>query len=151
MIGVAARERTPIRIIFPAAEYAYGRAIREQIEKGQLADELETEIPAAGPARPSSQLAVPVLAGDRLMAVLYVESEQQCRFGYDHEDALVALCAQVGLAMCAAGVRPRGGPELTARGGEQPRAPLRVRHFGRDNSIFIDDDYLIKGVAGAIL
>ncbi len=30
-------------------------------------------------------------------------------------------------------------------------APLRVRHFARDNSVFLDDDYLIKGVAGAIL
>ena len=152
VIGVAARERTPIRIIFPAAEYAYGRAIREQIEKGQLADELETEIPLPGLPDPSSQLAVPVLPGDRLMAVLYVESEQQCRFGYDLEDALVALCAQVGLAMCALqACAHEEGPSSPPAAASSRGAPLRVRHFGRDNSIFIDDDYLIKGVAGAIL
>jgi len=30
-------------------------------------------------------------------------------------------------------------------------APVLVRHFAADDSIFIGDDYLIKGVAGAIL
>ena len=28
---------------------------------------------------------------------------------------------------------------------------LRVRHFAANNSVFVDDEYLIKGVAGAIL
>jgi hypothetical protein len=28
-------------------------------------------------------------------------------------------------------------------------APLRVRHYEHDDSVFLDDDYLIKGVAGA--
>jgi adenylate cyclase len=30
-------------------------------------------------------------------------------------------------------------------------APLRVRRFAANDSVFVDDDYLIKGVAGAIL
>jgi hypothetical protein len=30
-------------------------------------------------------------------------------------------------------------------------APLRVRHYAADDSVFFDDDYLIKGVAGAVL
>lgn len=152
VIGVAARERTPIRIIFPAAEYAYGRAIREQMEKGELADELETGIPLPGLPEPSSQLAVPILAGGRLMAVLYVESDQPCRFGYDLEDALVALCAQVGFAMCAlqsAAAEDGVAPSTPAAVGQG--TALRVRHFARDNSVFLDDEYLIKGVAGAIL
>ena len=29
--------------------------------------------------------------------------------------------------------------------------PLRVRHYAADDSVFLDDDYLIKGVAGAVL
>ncbi|HEY0955972.1 MAG TPA: GAF domain-containing protein, partial [Roseateles sp.] len=29
--------------------------------------------------------------------------------------------------------------------------PLRLRHYPRDHSVFINDEYLIKGVAGAIL
>ena len=155
VIGVAAREQTPIRIIFPAAEYAYSRAIREQLEGGELADRLEASIPLPGLPEPSSQLAVPVRAGDRLMAVLYVESAQQCRFDYDMEDALVALCAMLGPCMCALQAdsleddspsppHDHPVPDATA-------APLRVHYFGRDGSVFLDDHYLIKGVAGSIL
>lgn len=29
--------------------------------------------------------------------------------------------------------------------------PLRVRHYDADDSVFLGDDYLIKGVAGAVL
>ena len=28
---------------------------------------------------------------------------------------------------------------------------MRIRHYARDDSVFVDDEYLIKGVAGAIL
>ena len=155
VIGVAAREQTPIRIIFPAAEYAYGRAIREQLEGGELADRLEASIPLPGLADPSSQLAVPVRAGDRLMAVLYVESDQQYRFDYDMEDALVALCAMLGPCMCALqseAIDDDGTPATPARPPPDAAAPpLRVRYFEQDGSIFLDDTYLIKGVAGSIL
>ncbi|MCW5638405.1 MAG: GAF domain-containing protein, partial [Rubrivivax sp.] len=29
--------------------------------------------------------------------------------------------------------------------------PVTVRHYAADDSVFLDDDYLIKGVAGAVL
>ncbi len=153
VIGVAARERTPIRIIFPAAEYAYGRAVREQLADGGLAERLEPLIPLPGLAAPSSQLAVPVLAGGRLIAVLYVESDQMCRFGYDLEDALVALCAQLGPSIVAlqADIADDDPPGHVAAPESAAGPPLRVRHYARDDSVFLGDDYLIKGVAGAIL
>jgi len=31
------------------------------------------------------------------------------------------------------------------------QAPLRIRHYPRDHSVFVNDEYLIKGVAGAIV
>jgi hypothetical protein len=34
---------------------------------------------------------------------------------------------------------------------EEAGPPLRLRRLGRDNSVFLDDVYLIRGVAGAIL
>jgi len=153
VIGVAARERTPIRIIFPAAEYAYGRAVREQIASGEQADRLEGEIPLPGLPEPSSQMAVPLLAEGRTLGVLYLESRQQCRFGYDLEDAVVAVCAQVAMAMRACqGDAPEDEAPTEAAGASAPGGPpLKVRHFARNDSIFFDDDYLIKGVAGAIL
>jgi adenylate cyclase len=37
-------------------------------------------------------------------------------------------------------------------GASQPRGePVRVRYFDADGSVFVGDEYLIKGVAGAIL
>ena len=39
--------------------------------------------------------------------------------------------------------RPPPAPDPVA-------GPVHVRHYGADNSVFIDHDYLIKGVAGAI-
>lgn len=160
VIGIAARERVPIRIMFPAAEYAYGRAIREQASAQGLTGHLETAIPPPGLAEPASQMAIPVFGCNRLLAVLYVESRQECRFDYDLEDALVALCAQFGLALQAYRAHAAAeeekdeaaAPPPSAAAAPPPAGPaLRVRHYARNHSVFLGEDYLIKGVAGAIL
>jgi GAF domain-containing protein len=154
VIGVAAEHRTPIRISHMTAEYSYGRAIRESAELAGLGARLETAIPLPGLADSRSQLAAPIVAGGSLMGVLYVESPQDLRFTYDDEDALVAIAAQLGMAIRAlqeaeAAPGPAAAPEPkpAPAGG----APVLVRHFAADDSVFLGDDYLIKGVAGAIL
>jgi adenylate cyclase len=170
VIGVAARERAPIRISHMTSEYAYGRAIRERAAAEGLGALLETEIPLPGLAEPRSQLAVPVGAA----GVLYVESTQDLRFSYDDEDALVLLAGQLGTMIDALqhaaeadpGAEGHAPPDA-APGGPGPGpspgaaepacpaaaggAPVTVRHYRADDSVFLDDDYLIKGVAGAIL
>jgi adenylate cyclase len=158
VIGIAARERVPIRIMFAAADYGYGRAIREQAAAEGVVDHLETAIPPPGLADPASQMAIPVFGCTRLLAVLYVESRQECRFGYDLEDALVALCAQFGLALQAHRAHAEAeeeeseaSPASRPTGAPPPGPPLRVRYFPRNHSVFLGEDYLIKGVAGAIL
>jgi hypothetical protein len=154
VIGVAARERTPIRITYMTSEYSYSRAIRERMREGALAAKLETEIPLPGLPEPCSQLAVPILAGARLLGVLYVESPEDRRFGYDDEDALVAVAAQIGTAITALEQAAEHHAEPPAPDGR--RAPVSgslvaIRHYAENDSLFIGDDYLIKGVAGAIL
>jgi adenylate cyclase len=155
VIGVAAEQRTPIRISHMTAEYSYGRAIRESAELAGLGARLETAIPLPGLADSRSQLAAPIVAGGSLLGVLYVESPQDMRFTYDDEDALVALAAQLGMAIRALqeaadsaepGAAPAPRPAPSGGG-----APVQVRHFAADDSVFLGDDYLIKGVAGAIL
>jgi len=42
-------------------------------------------------------------------------------------------------------------PLVTASAPDPAGAPLAVRYFPDDHSVFIDNDYLIKGVAGSIL
>ena len=97
VVGIAARERTPIRIGHATAEYAYGRAIREAAEKGGLP--ACAEIPPPGLKDPRSQIAVPIDAFGELAGVLFADSEKDLRFGYDDEDALVALAGHLGAAM----------------------------------------------------
>jgi GAF domain/Pyridoxamine 5'-phosphate oxidase len=154
VIGVAAEQRTPIRISHMTAEYSYGRAIRESAERSGLGARLETAIPLPGLADSRSQLAAPVVAGGELLGVLYVESPQDLRFSYDDEDALVAVAAQLGTAIralheseSAPGPAAAPAPAPAPSGG----SPVVVRHYAADDSVFIGDDYLIKGVAGAIL
>lgn len=99
VIGVAARERAPIRIGHMSAEYAYSRAIRASVRSNDPAAVLATEIPLPGLTASRSQLAVPILSGISLHGVLFVESPQELRFNYDDEDALVLLAGQLGYIM----------------------------------------------------
>lgn len=152
VIGVAAREHTPIRIGHMSAEYSYNRAIRDNALDGGT-DALETAIPLPGLPESRSQLAVPMLAAQRLIGVLYVESPQDMRFTYDDEDALVALGNQLAMAIHMLQSSSDAAEEVAAPGGhgECPRGePLLVRHYPENDSIFLGDDYLIKGVAGSI-
>lgn len=161
VIGVAAHTGTPIRINHATLEYAYSRGMRE----GLAGHMLEREIPPPGLAEPGSQLAVPLACSGQLLGALFVESPQDMRFSWDDEDALVALAAQVAALLTAfaraanAGCEPpdeEAPPAVLRASGENvyeaaKAAPLRVRHYAADDSVFLDDDYLIKGVAGAVL
>lgn len=185
VIGVAARERTPIRISHMTSEYAYGKAVRDSAAAQGLHHQLETAIPMPGLAECRSQMAVPILAGQALYGVLYVESPLDLRFSYDDEDLLQVLAQQFGWmarsfaaeAVCEPGAEAAAPPPpaisvpaaAAALALEKPIAaespagaglaagtpatarPLQVRYFRADHSVFLDEDYLIKGLAGAIL
>ena len=155
VIGVAARERAPIRIGHATSEYLYGRAMRDAALKEGIP--IETEIPLPGLPDSRSQLAVPIEAFGQLIGVLYADSPTELRFGYDEEDALVAVAGHLGTAIhhlqqlaeqdTAVSPAPAGAPASRMRGADT----VVVRHFEENDSIFLGDDYLIKGVAGAIL
>jgi len=153
VIGVAALHRTAIRISHMSSEYAYQRAIHASAQQAGMQQNLGEVIPFPGLNLPHSQLAVPILAAGRLQGVLYVESSEDRAFGYEMEDALGVLASQVGYAMHL--LQQVQDERVEADQQQTPPAPagnaIRVRHYTENNSVFIDDDYLIKGVAGAIL
>jgi adenylate cyclase len=164
VIGVAARERTPIRIGHFTAEYTYGRAIRESLAQSGLSAAMGTEIPLPGLPGSRSQLAVPIKACQHLVGILYVESPLDLRFSYDDEDALVALAGQFGIAIRflqqgqEAGsevanevcIAPSALPDASPAATVNSEQWLVVRRYAENDSIFLDGDYLIKGVAGSI-
>ncbi len=154
VIGVAARERTPVRITHMTNAYLYSQAMRSSFEAAAPDAEALTEIPYPGLAQPHSQLAAPVLSVGRLLGVLFVESPNDLQFGFEDEDMLVAMAGHLGatLELMQAGTEtPEPAPPAAAPLAEAAGAPLRLRHFAANDSVFVDNAYLIKGVAGAIL
>ena len=109
------------------------------------------ELPECAPGRKAEE-ELPIVDGERLYGVIFVESDCELRFSYDDEDALATLAGHIALIMRQCGMLPERGeteapPAAIAR---TQGAPVRVRHYAADHSVFLDDDYLIKGVAGAI-
>lgn len=152
-IGVAAQARTPIRIQYMTGQYTYTLAVRHSLQQDNPALELETEIPFAGLAEPHSQLAVPLVKQQQLVGVLYVDSEEDLRFTHEDEDALGVVADYLAMAVMqwtdttSKAPQPTGG---TTRPGRSNGKPCVIRHYAANDSIFIDEAYLIKGVAGAI-
>jgi hypothetical protein len=155
VIGAAALARTPIRISHATSEFGYGRAARELAASRGLVSGIVDEIPFPGLPESQSQIAVPMLAGGHLVGVLFAESPATGKFGYEEEDALCVLASVV--ANSADLYEPMPEPADDQPSGTQPQpaapagAPVRIRRYAENDSIFVDEDYLIKGVAGAIL
>ncbi|MEZ5437386.1 MAG: GAF domain-containing protein [Lysobacteraceae bacterium] len=153
VIGAAADVGVPIRINHALADHAYAREVR-----GQMGDDIEPSpdwrIPLPGLARPGSQLAVPIGDGERTLAVLYVEHPQPGRFSYDLEDALAVLASMAAAALRRFDpwvVSERPVVASTPPSDSKPGDLLRVHREARSGAIFVNDEYVIRGVAGAIL
>jgi hypothetical protein len=152
VVGVAAREGVPIRIGHMTSEYSYGTTIREQARHHGLVDGRLAEIPYPGLSSPESQIAVPIISAGRTLGVVFAESTEQMRFRHDDEDGLMLVAGRLGDLILAIpqdeGSAPyRQGSPATL---DAHKRHIVVRHYEADDSVFLDHDYLIKGVAGAI-
>ena len=154
IIGVAAESAAPIRITHMAQDYLYSSRVRSAYLAANPALDLERRIPLPGLAESRSQLAVPVRDSSCTIGVIYVERTADSSISFEEEDALVIFAAQFAARYASVlreedGARPVSPPYTAAT---PPTGPaLRVRHDPLDHSVFVDDEYLIKGVAGAIL
>ncbi len=153
ILGIAARDRICIRLDYAVQEYRYCQSARQRFAASDDASALETEIPFPGLPEPGSQMAVPLLAMGRLLGVLYLESPLEQHFGHDDEDAVALLAGQLALAIDLLNHSAEHPAEAGLKSSLPPARgePVTVRHFPADHSVFVDGDYLIKGVAGAIL
>jgi len=112
------------------------------------------KIPLPGLANVRSQLAVPLLAHSQLLGVLCLQSESPGRF--TAVDERLALVAARHIAATMAMIRLEPAREAEGHGYSNPGMMSRtgpcavVKHYGSDDSVFIDGSYLIKGVSGRI-
>lgn len=130
-------------------------------------------------AAPRTQLAVPLRTQGRVVGALLVEDDAHERcFDAGDEDALSVLATGLAAGLAALHAlgdapamtpppRPCGGaePEPLAVSGDSSTGlsdtecraarhsgrALTVRYHERDGSVFLDEEYLVRGVAGALL
>lgn len=150
LIGTAAATGRPFKI----NDLSRIRRLGAAIDPAPPADENRTRtIPLPCLPDALSQLAVPLIAQRAVRGVLFVESRERLAFDSAHEAALDMIAAQcaLALALCEAlarDPRPTTSPPPMARAAGRV---VHITHHRVDDSVFINNAYVIKGVAGRLL
>jgi adenylate cyclase len=157
VVGAAAQQRMSVRVADIARELRYGRVVREQVDRAS--GRLEREVPLPGLTGVASLVAVPLVLDGELFGVLSSESTRP--LAYDERDVMLLGIAGQLLAQAVARSleRARDAPheEMRERADSLPEqtasepGSLRVRYYQADDSVFLDGEYLIKGLPGRIL
>jgi GAF domain-containing protein/pyridoxamine 5'-phosphate oxidase-like protein len=152
MLGVAAERRTIVRTTSMTRDVVFSRAVRSSIEQSGT-HHLEQEIPLPGLPHLESQVVAPLVAHGELLGILCIQSDEAGRFLLDDERVIQIVGRHLAASMAT----------LRSRQSEHPAADLRradplpagtastIKHYRSDDSIFVNDAYLIKGIAGRIL
>ena len=151
-IGVVARSLRPLRSGNLRMQLGYARTVRQQVARA--GQDVGPEIPLPGLSSPGSQLVVPLVSHRVLVGVLCVESPELSAFDDELEAALVTAAALLAAALEHArlrGVHDRDEPASDRATVTKVGPKLVVRHYVEDDSVFVNDAYIIKGVAGRIL
>jgi hypothetical protein len=151
LVGVAAERRRVVCVPNLARSRAMNAAVQDSLRRsGVESSAIEIEFP--GLERVQSAAAVPLLARGDLTGVLYLESERQGEFSPGKERLLRILGGQLAAALAVLEAdRAEGNPDEVASTTAPQGDPLAVAYYQADDSVFVDDDYVIKGVPGRIL
>jgi len=150
ILGTVARERRIVRIADVHGDLRYGRAIRRAA--GDSGHAARPEIPLPGLPDVQSELALPLVAADRLIGVLAMESRRPAGFDEWHEAFLGVVASQVAMAIDR--MLERGDEPVRDTGTARPEASELVRtftYYRNDDCVFVDGEYLIRNVPGRIL
>jgi adenylate cyclase len=149
IIGVAAERGLTLRIADMRRSQRYVAAVA--LATGLNRD----DIPMPAIEQAQCQIAVPLIANGRLSGVVFAESEESFAFSHAHEAALEIIARQIAaglaifeLADAASDAAGRGvAPVASADRGQA----FSFQYFPRDGGVFIDNDYVIRGVPGRLL
>lgn len=156
LIGVAAERREVVCVPHLARTAIMAEAVDGGFEgrpgaRSDAAARPVRPIQLAGPVHVQSVAAVPLLANRELIGVLYLESDQTGTFGAHRERLLRIIGAQLASTLSAL-QRPRTaaiepGPALPTG----TTSTMQIAYYQADDSVFVDGEYVIKGVPGRIL
>jgi predicted pyridoxine 5'-phosphate oxidase superfamily flavin-nucleotide-binding protein len=169
LIGLAAERCEPIRVAALGQAAKYAGAVRRGFE-----DDGATmrEVPLPSLADSQSRIAVPCVAAGSIVGVLVADSPVMAAFG-PGDEAILGVAATL-LANAVVAVRSNDGdpndadpndadpndvesrsaavaPAVAAASPHAAATTLAVRYYVSDGSVFVDGDYLVKGVPGRIL
>ncbi len=149
LIGMAAARRRSICVANMSRERIFAAAVMS--DRGRDASHPRA-IPLSGLPRTESQLVQPLVAEGRLLGVLCLQSPEPGAFGRQDREATSVVAHH--LASCMARFAEVTLAEDDHAPHESPSdagPQLCIRYYPEDDSVFVDNDYLIKGVAGRIL
>ena len=155
VIGLAAQNCEPVTQGNVAQAAKYSRTVRRGYEaSGDIGP--GREIPVPGLPDAASRCAVPAVARGELVGVLTVESRRAVAFDPGDEAILTVVAQVLANAIEADRTREReAAPPPPVSAVVEPVVEVaeatQVRFFDVDGSVFLDGEYLIKGVAGRIL
>lgn len=152
ILGIAAERREVVRTTNFSRDVLYSNTVRSVVERRGDDSLLESQIALPGLPQVQSQLVVPLLMRHQLIAVLCLQSETPGRFLSDDERVVRIAAGQMAAAMVLQ-VRSESTRDREIQGRAvtpDPEIVSAVKHYDADDSIFIDDAYLVKGIAGRI-
>src|SRR5262245_95265 len=152
MLGVAAERRTIVRTTSMTRDLVFSRPVRSSIEQAGT-QHLEQEIPLPGLPHLNSQVVAPLVARGDLFGVLCIQSPEVGRFLIDDERVIQIVGRHLAASMATLRSRQSEHPAPDLRRADPPPAGTAstIKHYRSDDSIFVNDAYLIKGIAGRIL
>jgi uncharacterized protein YigA (DUF484 family) len=153
MLGLSAARRSVVRVTNLALDRVVAAAVRSGIERRGEESILEKEIALPGLPDARSQIALPLLSRNRLLGVLCLQSADPGRFLESDERVMqiVArhLAASMASRLAADSAEPKVATLLSDRAAPAASHAV-VKHYRSDDSIFIDDAYLTKGIPGRL-
>lgn len=155
IIGLAAARCTAVTLGNVPQAAKYSRTVRREYEaSGGLGP--GRQIPVPGLPDAGSRCAVPAMGMGQLVGVLAVESLQPLAFGGADEAILTVVASILANAIEAQRANERQATPRPAPVASPPSEPsavpaTTVRFFDADGSVFLDGEYLIRGVAGRLL
>ncbi len=156
--GLAAQRGHAIRVSDLQQMEKYGRTVKRGFDTGASGG-LNVEIPLPSARETRSRLAVPATSRGQVVGVVVVESPLASAFDDDDEQA-VGVVASILAGLIELDLEPTtesaavpATPVATSASTlvNVPAEVLQVRYFESDGSVFLGDDYLIRGVAGRVL
>jgi adenylate cyclase len=153
MLGLAARNRSVVRVTNMALERRVAGAVRSAIEGRGGESVLEKEIALPGLQDVKSQIALPLLSRNKLLGVLCLQHQDVGRFLEADERVLQIVARHLAASMSTMMAADSSAPRVAAlqSGSTEPvTTHAVVKHYKSDDSIFIDDTYLTKGIPGRL-